>query len=111
MIADGNSGENSTLVPVADGHHFKSAALAKYLADSEQTVVLSHFKGHMLAGFGGAIKQLSMGFASKGGKMAMHLGVKPRIMGFMCKKCGLCQKRCQVQAVSNINGKWYIDQK
>jgi uncharacterized Fe-S center protein len=30
-------------------------------------------------------------------------------MGLFCKKCGLCQKRCQVQAISNTNGKYKID--
>ena len=108
VIADGAKGEDAVEIPVGL-HHFKSVSIAAGLAQHEQILVLSHFKGHMLAGFGGAIKQLSMGFASKGGKMAMHLGVKPRIMGFMCKKCGLCQKRCQVQAISNVNGKYRID--
>ena len=108
VIADGAKGEDAVQVPV-DLKHFKSVSIAAGLAKYEQILVLSHFKGHMLAGFGGAIKQLSMGFGSKGGKMAMHLGVKPRIMGFLCKKCGLCQKRCQVQAISNAGGKFKID--
>ena len=108
VIADGAKGEEAVEVPV-DLPHFKSVSIAAGLAKYEQVLVLSHFKGHMLAGFGGAIKQLSMGFGSKGGKMAMHLGVKPRIMGFLCKKCGLCQKRCQVQAISNEKGKFRID--
>lgn len=108
VIADGAKGEEAVQVPV-DLKHFKSVSIAAGLAGYEQILVLSHFKGHMLAGFGGAIKQLSMGFGSKGGKMAMHLGVKPRIMSFLCKKCGLCQKRCQVQAISNEKGKFRID--
>ena len=109
VMADGSSGENSVLVPVKDGHHFQSAAIAEFLADAEQTVVLSHFKGHMLAGFGGAIKQLSMGFASKGGKMAMHLGVKPRIIKLFCKSCGLCAKRCNENAISKGKKSFIID--
>ena len=108
VIADGAKGEEAVEVPV-DLHHFKSVSIAAGLAKYDQVIVLSHFKGHMLAGFGGAVKQLSMGFGSKGGKMAMHLGVKPRIMGFLCKKCGLCQKRCQVGAVSCEKGKFRID--
>ena len=110
VIADGAKGEEAVEVPVGL-HHFKSVSIAAGLAKYDQVIVLSHFKGHMLAGFGGAVKQLSMGFGSKGGKMAMHLGVKPRIMGFLCKKCGLCQKRCQVGAVSCENGKFRIDRK
>jgi len=62
--------------------------------------VLSHFKGHGLAGFGGAIKQLSMGFAAKGGKMAMHLNVKPTIRAWKCKRCKLCMTRCNEGAIT-----------
>lgn len=108
VIADGAKGEEAVQVPV-NLKHFKSVSIASGLAKFDQVLVLSHFKGHALAGFGGAIKQLSMGFAAKGGKMAMHLGVKPRIMSFLCKKCGLCQRRCQVQAISNADGKFRID--
>ena len=109
VIADGNSGEAAVMVDVPNGHHFERASIAEYLAEAEQVVVLSHFKGHMLAGFGGAIKQLSMGFASKGGKMAMHLGVKPRIMSLFCKKCGLCEKRCNENAISRGKRSFIID--
>lgn len=109
VIADGNSGEDAVPVQVPGGRHFKTASIAGVLAKAEQTVVLSHFKGHMLAGFGGAIKQLSMGFASKGGKMAMHLGVKPRIRQWLCKSCGLCAKRCNENAISKGKKSYIID--
>ena len=108
VIADGARGEEAVEVPV-ELKHFKKVSIAAGLAKYDQVLVLSHFKGHMLAGFGGAIKQLSMGFGSKGGKMAMHLGVKPRIMGMLCKKCGICQKRCQVEAITREKGKFRID--
>ena len=99
IIADGVAGEDSSLIPIEGGKHFKTCALGKGFEAFEQLLVLSHFKGHSLAGFGGAIKQLSMGFASKGGKMAMHMGIKPKLMNFLCVKCGLCTKRCQVDAI------------
>ena len=98
-VADGENGEMSYLVAI-DGKHFKQCHLGKGFEEYNQLLVMSHFKGHALAGFGGSIKQLSMGFASKGGKMAMHLGVKPRIRKWFCKKCGLCLKRCQVGAIT-----------
>ena len=99
VIADGAHGEEAEDVEV-NLKYFRYCSLGKLLADSPQTLVLSHFKGHMLAGFGGAIKQLSMGFASKGGKMAMHLGVKPKIWNFLCKRCKLCMTRCQRNAIT-----------
>ena len=98
-VADGENGEMSYNVSI-DGKHFKQCHLGKGFEEYDQLLVMSHFKGHALAGFGGSIKQLSMGFASKGGKMAMHLGVKPRIRKWFCKKCGLCLKRCQVNAIT-----------
>ena len=109
VISDGDSGEDAVMVSVPGGKHFSSASVSRFLAEAEQVVVLSHFKGHMLAGFGGAIKQLSMGFASKGGKMAMHLGVKPRIMSWFCKSCGLCAKRCNENAISKGKKSYLID--
>ena len=99
VIADGDHGEEASLVPI-EGKHFQNCHLGKGFENFSQLLVMSHFKGHALAGFGGSIKQLSMGFASKGGKMAMHLGVKPRIRSWLCKRCGLCTRRCQVNAIS-----------
>ena len=99
VIADGAQGEEAVMVDVSL-KHFKSCAVARQLAEAPQVLVLSHFKGHMLAGFGGAIKQLGMGFSAKGGKMAMHLGVKPRIWTWLCKKCGACVRRCNENAIT-----------
>lgn len=110
VIADGANGEEACDVEV-NLKHFKTCSVAKALAGSRQTIVCSHFKGHMLAGFGGAIKQLSMGFASKGGKMAMHLGVKPVVWNLFCKHCGLCVKRCAVNAITIEKGRTKIDHK
>lgn len=108
VIADGDNGEKSKLIPVDGGRHFQSAAIAEMLAESEQVLVVSHFKGHILAGFGGALKQLSMGFAAKGGKMAMHLSVTPKIKSWKCKKCKLCMSRCNAGAII-AGDKFFID--
>ena len=108
VIADGARGEEAVEIPV-DLRHFKTVSIASGLAKYDQILVLSHFKGHALAGFGGALKQLSMGFASKGGKMAMHLGVKPRIMGFFCKKCGACSRIMCPALVAGPDKKPVID--
>lgn len=99
VIEDGANGEEAVNVQV-DLKHFTKCSVAKGLAEAEQILVCAHFKGHKLAGFGGAVKQLSMGCAAKGGKMAMHLSVKPKIFNLFCKHCGLCASRCQVQAIT-----------
>ncbi len=99
VIADGERGEDQYFVEI-NKKHFKQCSIGKAFEQYSQVLVLSHFKGHALAGFGGAIKQLSMGFASKGGKLAMHMSIRPRIRKWLCKRCGMCTKRCQVNAIT-----------
>lgn len=77
VIADGKAGTDDVAVPVAGGKHFKTAKIATLLADKEQVLVLSHFKGHVAAGFGAAIKMLGIGFSSRRGKMEQHTKVTP----------------------------------
>jgi len=63
----------------------------------------------MLVGFAEAMKNLAMGCASRGGKLAQHAKViRPRIKNRACDKCGLCEKRCAVNAIT-IGEKSYID--
>jgi len=70
----------------------------KKIAENNQLIVLTHFKGHMEAGFGGAIKQLAMGCASRGGKLAMHSKSKPILNPLKCKRCYTCTKSCPTNA-------------
>lgn len=108
VIADGDTGENYTDVPV-NLKNCKTCKLGKEFDKYSQLLVLAHFKGHALAGFGGAIKQLAMGFAARGGKMDMHTGLKPRIINRKCKKCNLCLTRCKENAIT-IAEKSFIDE-
>ena len=54
------------------GKRIKKNFVGKDLANYDSTLVLSHFKGHPMGGFGGALKQLSIGFASSYGKGYIH---------------------------------------
>jgi len=72
VIADGETGDDQTMVPIKNGKYFKSCRIATQLANKSQVVVLSHFKGHVAAGFGAALKMLGIGFASRQGKMEIH---------------------------------------
>lgn len=108
IIADGEHGEKFTEIQI-NKQHFKSCKIAHDFSNYSQLLVISHFKGHMLAGFGGAIKQLGMGHASKGGKLAMHIGMKPKLLSNKCKKCHLCETRCNENAIT-IAEKSFIDQ-
>ncbi len=99
IIADGHRGEEFYEVEIGR-KHFQSCKIGKEFSRFHQMIVLSHFKGHMIAGFGGAIKQLAMGCASRGGKVAQHLNAKPFIVPFLCKKCGACLKHCPEYAIN-----------
>lgn len=59
-------------VPIPGGKVIKKDYVGKNLADYDSMLVLSHFKGHPMGGFGGALKQLSIGCASSGGKAYIH---------------------------------------
>lgn len=98
VFADGEHGEEFAKVEIGK-KHFKTFKIGRAFLDYEQILVLSHFKGHRLAGFGGALKQLSMGHASKGGKLAMHMGEKPHIVRSKCRKCEICKTRCNQDAL------------
>ena len=109
IIADGDYGEEFYGVEI-NKRHFEKCKLGKEFEKYKQLIVFSHFKGHMMAGFGGAIKQLAMGFGSKGGKIAMHIGEKPHIVNWKCKKCNLCKSRCSVDAITISDKKSFIDE-
>ena len=62
--------------PVKDGFHLKEVAMGKHLTNYDSLVVLTHFKGHGMGGFGGSLKNIAIGCASgKVGKLQVH-GVK-----------------------------------
>lgn len=66
-----------------------------------QTIVmLTHFKGHGLAGFGGAIKNVAMGLAARAGKLAMHANYVPGYDASKCINCGACAKQCPAGAIT-----------
>jgi uncharacterized Fe-S center protein len=80
--------------------HFKEIKTGKDFFSFDNYLVISHFKGHGSAGFGGAIKNISMGMASIAGKMALHANDIPTTDDKKCIKCGICVKECPVNAIT-----------
>ena len=66
------------VLPVENGHVLKEDFVGKHLANYDALLVLSHFKGHPMGGFGGALKQLSIGCASSEGKAWIHSAGKTK---------------------------------
>ena len=61
-----------TALPIAGGRHIDYALIGKKWLDYDFTIVLSHFKGHPMAGFGGALKNMGIGLQSRPGKAWVH---------------------------------------
>ncbi|MBE2900664.1 4Fe-4S ferredoxin [Methanothermobacter thermautotrophicus] len=101
IIADGLHGGNERLVEV-NQKHFDTVKIAGDIYESSGMVVVSHFKGHGMSGFGGALKNLAMGCATIHGKMEQHECAKPVIIGD-CNLCGVCVEACPVEAI-NLTG-------
>ena len=69
-ILDGEGPDLELAIP--NGKQIKKNYVGKDTANYDSVLVLSHFKGHPMGGFGGALKQLSIGFASSYGKKYIH---------------------------------------
>jgi len=108
IIADGIRGSNSVKVSV-DGEILKDVSIAGDIVNADSLVVVTHFKGHELSGFGGALKNIGMGCASREGKLIQHSNVAPKVNGENCKGCGLCTGYCSVGAISIMEKKAFID--
>ncbi|MGI6118120.1 MAG: DUF362 domain-containing protein [Bilifractor sp.] len=109
IIADGLRGTDDIEVPVPGGEYCKTAFIGHAIMDADIVISLSHFKGHEMAGFGGAIKNLGMGCGSRAGKMHQHDSGKPRIIEENCRCCRRCAKECGSDAISYDSGKARID--
>ncbi len=107
IIADGLYGENDTPVRI-NCKHFKDVYIADAIRRAPSLIVLSHFKGHEMAGFGGAIKNLAMGGAAVRGKREQH-GTHVQIEGQKCVGCGRCVKVCPQSALSLVEKKCHVN--
>lgn len=67
-------------LPIPNGKRIQKNLVGKDIKNYDSMLVLSHFKGHPMGGFGGALKQLSIGCASSAGKANIHGAGKPEEM-------------------------------
>jgi hypothetical protein len=103
LIADGLIGRDEDDIQV-NQDHIKSAKIASAYLNTDGILCLSHFTGHMLSGFGAAIKNLGMGCASRAGKLEQHSDVHPWISKKKCTNCGICLEYCPTEAIIQEEG-------
>jgi uncharacterized protein len=107
IIADGLTGRNYENVKI-EKKHFQSVKIASDIYYANSMIVISHFKGHIMAGFGGAIKNLAMGCSPAEGKREQH-SARPTVDKDLCVGCGECVAICPVDTIELIDGKSEID--
>jgi len=108
IIPDDTRKENVIAVEIKQ-KFIKTAKLARIFIDSDALIAVSHFKGHILTGFGGALKNIGMGCASREGKLAQHCDVAPVVHSDRCIGCGECEIICPSAAIYLENKKSVVD--
>ncbi len=110
IIADGLRGKSETAV-VVNQKNCKRVYIGSEIVAADALISVAHFKGHELSGFGGTIKNLGMGCASRRGKLEQHSNVAPKVKKKKCVGCGDCVSHCSVQALALHQEKAALDSK
>jgi uncharacterized Fe-S center protein len=99
VIADGLRGNSAIKVRI-DKPIFKTVSIAHEIYMADTLICVTHFTGHELSGFGGALKNLGMGCSTREGKLSQHSNISPKVKGKDCKGCELCLSWCPQEAIS-----------
>jgi len=108
LIPDDAKKENTAQIHI-NQKFIKVAKVAKIFLEADAIVGVAHFKGHLMTGFGGALKNIGMGCAVREGKLAQHSDVSPLVISRKCVGCKSCKAVCPADAISFKNGKSFID--
>ena len=113
IIADGQRGYSGEWVDIPrqiSGCSLDKIKIARKIFNADSLIVLSHVKGHDLAGFGGSIKNVAMGCVTKESKAAQHRVNRGVIDLSKCTGCGQCVKTCPFKALSLVEEKMMRDE-
>ncbi len=102
IIADGLYGD--------EYYEVNGSKIARLFKNIDTMVCISHFKGHLVTGFGAALKNLGMGCASKGGKLSLHSRSRPFIEKEKCTFCLKCYDYCAYNAIEKNKNHVVINQ-
>lgn len=111
LIGDGLKGTDDVSIQVEGAEYIKEAKIGRAIMDADVFVSLSHFKGHEMTGFGGAIKNIGMGCGSRAGKKDQHRDGNPSVDESACTGCKRCQRECANDGLkfNEETKKMYID--
>ncbi len=110
VMADGLLGNEEIEIDIP-GKIYNKVNIAALFFKIQALIMVSHFTGHIVSGFGAALKNMGMGCASRKGKLNQHSTAKPSIKTANCTGCGECVKWCPVQAISLVDKKAQIKKK
>jgi len=107
VIADGNGDEGQTVAveKAVEGCDLRNVQVAAKIKEADFLLVLSHVKGHVMTGFGGAVKNLGMGCVTKRSKREQHRASPVLLDGTKCDGCESCVGVCPVDALAMRGGK------
>ncbi len=108
LAIDDKKKENIAGVKI-NAKFIKQAKVCRFFLDADALVDVSHFKGHIMTGFGGALKNIGMGCATREGKLAQHSDIAPFVILENCTGCGECVKACPAKAIVIKDKKSQID--
>lgn len=103
LIADAPDGYSGTVT--GGGRFVNFVKVARAIADADAMIVLSHVKGHVLSGIGGAIKNLAMGCTTKDCKREQHKAHGIVFHEERCTGCGSCAEVCRFSALKMVEGR------
>ncbi len=105
IMLDGELGLDYVVQPITTGLRFSDVLVAGRLREFQYLVVASHYKGHVQAGFGGAIKNMGIGCVAKGAKAEAHHSKRMDIESEKCKDgCTKCVDNCPTGALTKNDG-------
>jgi uncharacterized Fe-S center protein len=108
VIADGEEGYDGEWVSIPKQAYdcpLNRIKIAKEIFNADCMIVLSHFKGHELSGFGGSLKNVAMGCVTKESKASQHGSNRAEMDLSKCTGCGECVEACPFGALSVVDEK------
>jgi uncharacterized Fe-S center protein len=110
LIADGLRGNSAVNIRI-DKPLFKTVSIARDIHMADVLIGVTHFKGHELSGFGGTLKNLGMGCASREGKLSQHSNISPQVKEKTCNGCKRCLTTCAYDAILMKSPKGDVEKK